>query len=78
MQTLNELFSIDDALRLDLVNVGLEHGLKGCAESLVRELKLCKNRLHLIDCHTTSVLSVRFLKCVVQLKFLQVHFGDIN
>ena len=29
VQTLDELFCVDDALGLDLVDVGLEHGLKG-------------------------------------------------
>ena len=78
MQTRNKLFRVYNTLGLDLVNVSLEHGLKGGAQSFFRELKLGENLLHFRNCDATSALSVGLLQRVVQLHFLHEHFGDIH
>ena len=78
MQALNEFFCVDNALRLDLVDVGLDHCLERCTQSFLRELKRCKNIFHLCDRHSTPTLRIGLLQRVVQLQLLHVHLGDVD
>ena len=67
METLDELFCVDDALGLDLIDIGLEHRLKGGTQRFLGELKLSQYLLHFNDCDTATPLRISFLQCVVQL-----------
>lgn len=78
MKTLNEFFGVYDTLGLYLVNVGLEHGLKGGAQGLFGELEIVQNLFHLRNGYTASSLSVGLYQRVVQLQFLEEHFGDVH
>lgn len=78
VKALDEFFSVNDALGLDLVNVSLEHGLKSGPKRLFWELKLGQNLFHLGNCHATSTLCVSFLQCVVELQLFQEHFSDVD
>ena len=77
MQACDELFSVDDALWLYLIDVCLEHCLKGGAKCFLRELKIGQYLLHFCDCYTSTALCVRILQCIVKFHRLQVHFCDI-
>ena len=67
MQTLDKLFSVNNTLWLDLVDVSFEHCLECGAQSLLRELEFSEDLLHFIDCHASSILCICFLQRVIQL-----------
>jgi len=73
MKRSDELVCIDDALRVYLVDVCIQHLLESCSESLVGELELLVIRqdlLHLSDCYTTQPLAIFLLQDVVELELL--------
>ena len=78
MQTRNELLRVYDTLRLNLVDVGFEHGLEGGAEGFLGELIVGQDLLHFDYGDTATALSISFLQRVVQLECLLVHFRDIH
>lgn len=78
MQTLNEFFCVNDALRFNLVDVSLEHGLKGRTKRLLRELKRGEDIFHFCNRDSTTPLRVCLLQRVVQLQLLHVHLRDVD
>jgi hypothetical protein len=61
----NELVSVDDAFRIQLVDVGSQHLLKGRAKSIFRELEVLvhlQQVLHLFDSNSSLIFSVHGLE----------------
>ena len=78
MQACDELFRIDDALRLNLVDVSLEHCLKSGTKCLLWELKIGQDLFHLRDCDASTALRIRILQCIVEFHLLKVHLRDVD